>query len=302
MPKTFDVHQEITDRIVSAIESAPEFQLPWVRSGAGSLKRPVNIASANPYNGVNVLSLWITAQAAGFASNLWGTYRQWQERGGQVRKGEKASLVVFYKRITVDEENEQASELTPGERLIARASWVFNASQVEGYEVSVDLVPSEATFDPVARAEGFATATGAQICEHGDRACYIPATDTIQMPERQRFRGTPTTTPAEGFYSTLCHELVHWSGTKHRLARDLTGRFGSEAYAIEELVAELGAAFLCSDLVITPEPRADHAAYIRCWLQVLKSDKRAVFTAASKASEAAKWLLAHDSRAADASA
>lgn len=302
MPKTFDVHQEITDRIVSAIESAPEFQLPWVRSGAGALKRPVNIASTNPYNGVNILSLWVAAQAGDYASNLWGTYRQWQARGSQVRRGEKASLVVFYKRIAVNEGNDVTGEPTAGERLIACASWVFNASQVEGFEPQEDTLPSEPAFDPLARAEEFAAATGAHISEHGDRACYIPATDHIQMPERRRFRGTATTTPAEAFYSTLCHELVHWSGTKHRLARDLTGRFGSESYAVEELVAELGAAFLCSDLGITPEPRADHAAYIRCWLQVLKSDKRAIFTAASRASEAAWWLLAHERREACAAA
>ena len=112
----------------------------------------------------------------------------------------------------------------------------------------------------------------------------------IRMPERRRFTGTDTTTPAEGFYSTLCHELVHWSGAKHRLDRDLTGRFGSESYAMEELVAELGAAFLCGDLGITPEPRTDHASYVASWLKILKQDKKAVFTAASKASEAARWL------------
>jgi len=122
--------------------------------------------------------------------------------------------------------------------------------------------------------------------------------DQITMPERRRFTGTDTTTPAEGFYSTLCHELVHWSGTKARLDRDLSGRFGDDAYAMEELIAELGAAFLCADLGITPEPRADHAAYIRNWLEVMKGDRKAVFTAAAKASQAATWLLAKEGGAA----
>jgi antirestriction protein ArdC len=176
---------------------------------------------------------------------------------------------------------------------MARASFVFNAAQVEGFRLEPDeALPDEPSFDPIERAEAFAKATGAAITEGGDRACYIPSADMIRMPERRRFTGTDTTTPAEGFYSTLCHELVHWSGAKPRLDRDLSGRFGSESYAVEELVAELGAAFLCGDLGITPEPRADHAQYIATWLKVLKDDKKAVFTAASKASEAASWLLA----------
>jgi len=149
-------------------------------------------------------------------------------------------------------------------------------------------------FDPIEHAEAFAKATGATIEESGDEASYLPSIDTIRMPERRRFTGTETTTPAEGYYSTLCHELIHWSGAKHRLDRDLSSRFGKEAYAIEELIAELGAAFLCSDLAIANKPRIDHAQYIANWLKVLKDDKRAIFAAASKASQAAGWLIDHE--------
>ena len=123
-----------------------------------------------------------------------------------------------------------------------------------------------------------------------DVAATETALDLIRMPDRRRFTGTATATPAEAFYSTLCHELVHWSGAKSRLDRDLSGRFGDEAYAIEELIAELGAAFLCADLALTPEPRADHACYVKNWLAVLKNDKKAIFTAAAKASQATSWL------------
>lgn len=291
-PQPFDVHQEITNRIIDALETAGEVRLPWIRSRGGSHARPLNIASGNRYNGINVLSLWIAALAADYPSPVWGTYRQWQEKGCQVRKGEKSSLVVFYKSYAVE-----AGEDEPEERLVARASRVFNAAQVEGFEAVAEELPDAPLFDPIARAEAFAAATGAAIAEGGDRACYIPSEDRICMPDRRRFTGTATTTPAEGYYSTLCHELVHWSGAPARLARDLSGRFGSEAYAMEELVAELGAAFLCADLAITPEPRADHAAYIRNWLTVLKSDRKAVFTAASKASRAAAWLLAKEGAA-----
>jgi antirestriction protein ArdC len=294
-PEKFDVHQEITNRIVAAIETAGEFRLPWIKSKGGSMKRPVNIASAKPYNGVNIVSLWVAALAADYPSHLWGTYRQWQERGCQVRKGEKSSLIVFYKKLVFEQTNEATGEVENAERLMARASFVFNAAQVDGFTLETDAqIPAEAEFDPIERAEAFATATGARIEESGDMACYIPSLDMIRMPERRRFTGTDTTKPAEGFYSTLCHELVHWSGAKQRLDRDLSGRFGSESYAAEELVAELGAAFLCGDLGLAPEPRADHAQYIANWLKILKNDKRAVFAAASKASEAANWLIGQE--------
>lgn len=291
----FDVHQEITNRIVAAIETAGEFRLPWIRSKGGSMRRPVNIASAKPYNGVNIVSLWVAGLEADYPSHLWGTYRQWQDRGCQVRRGEKSSLIVFYKKLEFEETNADTGEAANVERLMARASFVFNAAQVEGFKLESDeSIPEAPTFDPIERAEAFAAATRAVIEEGGDRACYIPSIDAIRIPERRRFTGTDTTSPAEGFYSTLCHELVHWSGAKHRLDRDLAGRFGSESYAAEELIAELGAAFLCGDLGITPEPRADHAQYIANWLQLLKNDKKAVFAAASKASEAANWLLAQE--------
>jgi len=283
-----DVHQEITNKIVTAIETAGEFQLPWIRS-SGSLLRPVNVSSKKPYNGVNILSLWISALAGNYASNIWGTYRQWQERGCQVRKGEKSSLIVFYKTIEVEASSEDA-EGQPAERMFARASHVFNAMQVDGFESPQESVPAEASFDPISEAERFVGSTGARIEESGDSACFVPKLDLIRMPERRRFVGTSTSSPAESWYSTLCHELVHWSGAKPRLDRDMTGRFGSESYAMEELVAELGAAFLCSDLGISRQPREDHACYIANWLRVLKSDKKAVFTAASKASEATNWL------------
>lgn len=291
-PEKLDIHQEITNRFVEALETAGEFKLPWISRKGGSMRRPVNIASAKPYNGVNILSLWISAQVSGYSSHLWGTYRQWQDRGAQVRRGEKSSPIVFYKELSFEQTNAETGESEQAERLMARASHVFNAAQVDGITIeTTEPLPETPIFDPVERAEAFVHATGAIIDEGGDRACYIPSLDMIRMPERRRFTGTETTTPAEGFYSTLCHELVHWSGSKTRLDRDLSGRFGSAAYAVEELVAELGAAFLCGDLAITPEPRMDHAQYVASWLKVLKQDKKAVFTAASKASQAANWLI-----------
>jgi antirestriction protein ArdC len=138
--------------------------------------------------------------------------------------------------------------------------------------------------------DAFVAATGATIRHGGNMACFIPKLDEIRMPERNAFTGSLTSSATEAYYATLLHELTHWTAPANRCGRDLSGRFGSESYAMEELVAELGAAFLCGELGIAVEPRADHAQYLAHWLQVLKADKRAIFTAASKAAEAAAFL------------
>jgi antirestriction protein ArdC len=279
----FDIHQHLTDRIVSAIEAgAGKWQMPWHRGSGG--RHPVNIASGNKYRGVNVLGLWVDAQVNGFGSHIWGTYRQWAEKGATVRKGQKASYVVFYKEIEVDADTEDGSDSK--RRLFARATPVFNADQIEGFGESTAAVP----VDELPNVDSFIAATGATIVHGGSRACYIPQLDEIHIPQRTSFVGSATSTATEAYYSTVLHELTHWTAPTPRCNRDLSGRFGSEAYAMEELVAELGAAFLCAELGITVEPRADHAQYLAHWLTVLKADKRAIFIAASKAAEAAAFL------------
>lgn len=281
----FDIHQHITDRLIGAIEAgAGQWQMPWHR-GSGS-RRPVNIASGNPYNGVNILALWIEAQVNGYGSHLWGTYRQWAETGASVRKGQKASYVVFYREIEVDADETDESDFR--RRLFARATPVFNADQVDGHQPSA--TPSTDGTDQLRSVDEFVTNTGAAIVHGGACACYIPKLDEIHMPPRQAFTGSTTSTPTEAYYATLLHELTHWTAPAHRCDRNLSNRFGSEAYAMEELIAELGAAFLCSELGITVEPRPDHAQYLAHWLNVLKADKRAIFTAASKAAQAADYL------------
>lgn len=279
----FDIHQHLTDRIVAAIEAgAGKWQMPWHRGSGG--RHPVNIASGNKYRGVNVLGLWVDAQVNGYGSHLWGTYRQWTEKAAIVRKGQKASYVVFYKELEVasDEDGEEG----PQRRLFARATPVFNADQVDGYgEPAAEVAVQE-----LGSVDAFIAGTGATIIHGGSRACFIPKLDEIHMPERTSFTGSATSTATEAYYSTVLHELTHWTAPTHRCDRDLSGRFGSEAYAMEELVAELGAAFLCAELGITVEPRPDHAQYLAHWLNVLKADKRAIFTAASKAGEAVTFL------------
>ena len=243
--KTASIYDTITNQIIAALERGTDkFSLPWHRSTA-PLSRPVNAATGKAYRGVNVLALWASAEAQDFGQGLWATYRQWQSLGAQVRKGEKASPIVFYK-VFDKRDDEQAEERDNSTRIFAQASHVFNASQVEGYDMPA--TPDGEDFDPIPQADAFVAGTGASVRIHGDSAHYTPATDTITMPDRERFFATASGSAAQNWYATLLHELVHWSGADHRLARRFGKRFGDDAYAMEELVAELGSAFLCGDL------------------------------------------------------
>lgn len=283
----FDIHAHITDHIIAAIEAgAGDWQMPW-RSPKGALHRPTNVATGNFYQGVNILSLWIAAESQHFEAPVWGTYKQWQAQGAQVRKGERGTPIVFYKEL----EREPEEGADPERVLFARASWVFNVAQVDGYAVPAsDENDAPDLITPVETAEVLIRATGADIREGGGQAYYNWRDDFVVMPDRSRFIGDDSM-PTDAWYATHLHELTHWSGAKHRLGRDLANRFGSEAYAMEELVAELGSAFLCADLGLCTAPRPDHAAYVAHWLKVLKDDKRAIFTAASNAERAARYLL-----------
>lgn len=217
------------------------------------------------------------------------TFKQAQALGAQVRKGERASQVVYAGTLNRTETDDTTG--TEVERGIPflKAYAVFNADQIDGLPDRFIPQPLEPTADTTrnARAEAFITATTADIRHGGARAYYSPSGDHIQMPPFANFIA------AEGYYATLCHELTHWTGHKSRLDRDLSRtRWGAAAYAAEELVAELGAAFICAQLQLTPQIREDHAAYIACWLKVLRADKRAIFTAAAQAQRAADFLLA----------
>lgn len=284
-----DIHAEITAKLVTAIEANPERpSLPWRRSSA-PLFMPENAVTKKLYNGINVVSLWVSAEAQGFAAPVWATYRQWAEIGAQVRKGEKSSLVIFYKQY--ETEPDAAREDDDGKRRVARASYVFNASQVDGFTLP-DAPKPLGPVERIEAADRFVRSTGARIEHGGDRAFYRPSTDHIQMPDEDRFCGTDTMTRSEGYYATLAHECLHWSGSEKRLARQFGKRFGDAAYAAEELVAEIGSAFLCAEFGITQDTRPDHAQYLAQWMKLLKDDSRAIFHAAAKASEAVAYLKA----------
>lgn len=290
MTKRIDVHEEITNRIIEAIErGAGEFKLPWHRP-AGSITRPVNIQSKKGYRGINVVTLWVEAQLKGYAVPVWGTYKQFQEAGCQVRKGEKASLVVFYKEIEFEKD---AAELKDGDdptssAWLARGYWVFNAEQVDGFELPDK--PPVVEIERNERVETFMANTGIETRWDGHSAYYRPSEDAIQMPDRRLFTGTDTTTATEALYATWLHEGIHATGHRSRLDRNFSGRFGREERSVEELVAELGSAFLCADLAVTPALRDDHAHYIAHWLEIMRGDKKAIFTAAAAANRAVEYL------------
>jgi antirestriction protein ArdC len=282
-----DIHAEITNKLIKAIEANPgEPVMPWRKSG-NPLWLPVNARTGNRYNGINIISLWVSAETAGYAHPVWATYRQWQQLDAQVRKGEKASLVIFYKQYDTDPSPDDPED--DGKRRVARASWVFNCAQVEGYTPP----PAPEPLGPIQRileADHFFANTRAKIVHGGEEAFYRPSTDTIHMPDENLFTGTDTMTRSESYFAVLAHEHIHLTGHPSRLDRNLTQRFGKLERAAEELVAEIGSAFLCAELGITQDVRPDHAQYLSNWLQLLKNDPKAIFAAAARASEAVNYL------------
>jgi len=276
-----DIFERVTEIIVKAIEEGSEsYQMPWRTSG-GFPNSPINAVSRKAYRGVNVLLLWATAQEKGYKSGTWATYKQWLEMGAQVRKGEKSTNVVFWKFF--ESEKEIDPETLKGKRIpMARDYWVFNAEQVDGFTPKEETPQTKE--QRIESAEQFFSTLGIEVKPGGNRAFYRLETDSVHMPAFDAFKEPLF------YYSVLSHETTHWTAAPHRLNRDLSGRFGSDSYAMEELVAELGAAFLCAELGLPTDPRTDHAPYIRSWLNVLKNDKKAIFVAAAKAQQALDWM------------
>lgn len=280
-----DIYQEVTDRIVTALEAGTVPWLrPWRDDRSGSTLEPYNAASGRPYNGINLLILGTMP----YADLGWLTYKQAQELGGNVRKGEKGTTVVFWKFVAAkDDENEGKERIVP----VARAYTVFNVAQCDG----VDAAKLKRPTAPVAGdtdIDTVAQRVGASVRHGGAKAFYTTGSDFIQIPSAAAFRSV------DHYQSTLAHELTHWTGHKSRCAREFGKRFGDQAYAFEELVAEIGSAFLCARVGL-PLDELQHPAYLANWLRILKDDKRAIFTASSKAKAAAEFLTKDEATAAD---
>jgi len=286
-PKS-DVYARITNRIVADLEQGVRpWHRPWnADHAAGKITRPLR-HNGIPYKGINVIMLWCASVTKGHACPLWLTFKQALELGGNVKKDERGELVVYADRITRTETDAKGEE-TEREIPFMKGYTVFNAEQCDGLPAHYYAKPEAPALPLPVRidaADRFFAATGADIRHGGTRAYYAEGPDYVQMPPFETF------IDAESHAATVAHELTHWTKHEKRLARDM-GRvkWGDEGYGKEELVAELGAAFLSADLGITPEVRPDHAAYIGSWLTTLKMDKRFIFTAAAHAQRAADYL------------
>lgn len=282
-----DVYTRVTDAIIAELEKGVR---PWLKPWnaehmAGRINRPLR-HNGQPYKGVNVLMLWLAAEMQGFAAPIWMTFKQAKELGASVKKGAKGSLVVYADRITRTETGEDGED-TERDIYFMKGYTVFNVEQVEGLPPHF-YASAAPQLDPAQRIEAadlYFANTGATIRHGGNQAYYATEADYIQLPPFESFRD------AESYCATLAHEMTHWTKHPARLDRDFgRKRFGDQGYAREELVAEIGAAFLCCDLGITPEPRDDHASYLDHWLKVLKEDKRAIFQAAACAQKAVEYL------------
>lgn len=282
------LYDEVTARIIAELEAG---RLPWVqpwgRTGGTGPALPRNALTARPYSGINVLILWGAVIEHGFPTQSWLTYRQAQEAGGCVRKGEHGVTVVYADRFTPENEKDRAERDGDDPKSVPflKRFTVFNVAQCEGLRDGLASDPAPLPErEIVPAAEEVIAASGVEFRLGGNQAFYVPALDYVQMPPQPAFF------EQINYYRTCLHELSHATGHAKRLGRDLTHAFGSNGYAREELVAEMGSAFLCATLGIAPTVR--HADYIGSWLEVLREDNRAIFRAASAASKAADWLLA----------
>lgn len=268
-----NLHQQVTNQILEAVDAAGEWKPCWV--GAPSM--PKNYVTGRRYNGVNILVLWCAAISKGYRSSKWATYQQWQEAGLQVRKGERSTIAVLYKTVAKKDDPDKSYGL-------ARSFNLFNACQVDG---AVDMPAPQfvTTWEQHDAAERAIRMTGARLLHKGHQPCYVPALDEIWMPERSLFANS------EGYYATAFHELAHWTGAKGRLDRDMSTRFKTRAYAMEELVAELASSFCMSEFEMTSRIKEEAASYIKHWRDAMREDNTAIFTAAAAASKAADFVL-----------
>jgi antirestriction protein ArdC len=277
------IRQTITDKIISILEQGTTTSGPrWTGSGGHGLAR--NAQTAQAYRGVNVLMLWAEAADKQYSSNLWLTYRQAEGLGAQVRKGEKSTMCVYFQKV--EKETETEGDETSYYPLI-KPFFLFNVAQIDGLPSDImEPATAKIDFNPNEAAESLLVKSAATIRHGFDGAFYVPDRDEVCLPSRERF------TSGSNYYATAFHELGHWTGHASRLNRSFGKRFGDDGYAMEELVAELSAAFTMGHLGMADGSIEMHADYLQSWIRVLKADKAAIFTAASQASKAADYVLA----------
>ena len=280
-----DLYQEVTNKIIQQLEKGTiPWHKPWGDTEIG-FTIPKNFSTGNFYRGINIVLLWSSAVENEYRSDEWATFKQWTEKKESIKKGEKGNLVVYYD--TFEKEIEGEMQKLP----FLKSSVVFNRCQLASYVPEEKPIEQEKPLvERINVVDDFVANTKAKIKTQGSKAYYKRSTDEIVMPKLTLFKNTETCTATEGYFSTLLHELTHWTGSEKRLNRLKGKKFGDKHYANEELVAELSAAFLCAGFGIPTLDKGDHAAYIQSWLKALKDDKRCIFTAASGASKAVEYL------------
>jgi antirestriction protein ArdC len=265
------IYSQITDSIIKQLEQGAT---PWVKPWRADSTADKNMLTGNPYKGINRLLLGLSGMVNAYGCPVWATLKQWNQLGARVRAGEKGTMIVFYKPMTKGKNKQTGEE--EHYNLLTR-SYVYNALQVDGVTITAPSADDK-PFNAIDAAEQRIKATGAIITHGGDSAFYAPSVDKINVPNKSAFDNESS------YYATVFHELTHWTGHETRCNRNLKGKFGNPLYAFEELVAEMGAAFLCQDYRIQGELR--HAGYIQSWLKVLKEDSKAIFKAAALAQKA----------------
>ena len=284
-----DIHQELTNAVVESLEAIREqygkdhegfaWDKPWIDTSNGM---PRNV-DGKPYRGINVLLLLIQASKMGYTQNIWGTFKAWKDKGGTIVKGSKSTRITFYKSyVAKDKETDEENKF-----FILKTFNVFNIAQVEGVTIQDDNQTLTNTVERDKLIDSFVAQTNAILKDGGNRAFYSPSSDFIGMPKLEQFKTT------DGYYSTLLHELTHWTGAMKRCNRDLKNKLGSQAYAFEELVAELGSMFLCNKFNILgrdEEQMRNHITYLDSWIKRLKDDKKAIFQASTLAQKAFDFL------------
>ena len=288
-----DLYQDFTDQVIKQME---DNNMNWSKPFTTTiLNGHHNVISKKPYKGMNCFSIGLSVHKNGFKSNEWATFNQWKNLGAKIKKGSKGTEILYWNiKEYEDKTNKDEKVKIPFLKYFV----VFNADQVDGYETKEkglkDFNLKEIdNWKTHFKTDTFVENTKADI-NTANKAFYSPNGDFIGMPPKEDFKGDKENTKEQYYYSTLLHELTHWSGHSSRCNRDLKNRFGSKAYAMEELVAEIGSAFLCSHLGVTKAPTPNHGRYLNNWLEVLKEDKKAIFKAFSLSKVSSEYLLELD--------
>lgn len=279
------IYDEVNNSIISELERGA---IPWIKPWRVDSTADKNFITDKPYQGINRLILGMSSMIQKFDTPIWASYDQWLSKGAQVKKGSKGTKIVFYKQVRTEKIMDN-NEIKEGAYSVLKSYTVFNVHQTD-FDIKPLIRDDESKpFNTISECEHTLSKSGASIQHGGDGAFYVPSIDKINLPNKTAFNSE------SDYYATAFHELVHWSGAKHRLDRDLSGKYGNPSYAFEELIAEIGAAYLCADHRLQGELR--HAGYIQSWLKALRDDNKAIFKAAAYAQKAADYITALDFKA-----